>query len=42
MLEAAATASASIVVLGTGFGPGGFLYRKFYKWLVIYKMERAF
>jgi hypothetical protein len=42
MLEAAATALASIVVLGTGFGLGGFLYHKFYKWLVLYKMERAF
>ncbi|KAN0101635.1 hypothetical protein V8E51_012145 [Hyaloscypha variabilis] len=42
MLEAAATAFASILVLGTGFGLGGFLYHKFYKWLVIYKMERAF
>ena len=42
MLEAAATAFASIVVLGTGFGLGGFLYHKFYKWLVLYKMERAF
>jgi vacuolar-type H+-ATPase subunit E/Vma4 len=42
MLDAAATAFASIVVLGTGFGLGGYLYHKFYKWLVIYKMERAF
>jgi hypothetical protein len=42
MLEAAATAFASIIVLGTGFGLGGFLYHKFYKWLVLYKMERAF
>jgi vacuolar-type H+-ATPase subunit E/Vma4 len=42
MLDAAATAFASIVVLGTGFGLGGYLYHKFYKWLVIHKMERAF
>ena len=42
MVEAAATAFASILVLGTGFGLGGFLYHKFYKWLIVYKMERAF
>lgn len=42
MLEAAATAFASILVLGTGFSLGGYLYHKFYKWLVLYKMERAF
>jgi vacuolar-type H+-ATPase subunit E/Vma4 len=42
MLEAAATAFASILVLGTGFGLGGYLYHKFYKWLVLHKMERAF
>lgn len=42
MLEAAATAFASILVLGTGFGLGGYLYHKFYKWVVLYKMERAF
>jgi hypothetical protein len=42
MLEAAATAFASIVVLGTGFGLGGYLYHRFYKWLVLQKMENAF
>jgi hypothetical protein len=42
MADAAATAFASILVLGTGFGLGGYLYHKFYKWLVVYKMERAF
>ncbi|KAI9052356.1 hypothetical protein LZ554_003706 [Drepanopeziza brunnea f. sp. 'monogermtubi'] len=42
MIEAAATAFASIVVLGTGFGTGGYLYHKFYKWLVLHKMEGAF
>ncbi|TVY84306.1 hypothetical protein LSUE1_G007796 [Lachnellula suecica] len=42
MLEAAATAFASLVVLGTGFGLGGFLYHRFYKWLVLHKMEGAF
>lgn len=42
MLESAATAFASIVVLGTGFGLGGFLYHRFYKWLVLRKMEGAF
>jgi hypothetical protein len=31
MLEAAATAFASIIVLETGFGLGVFLYHKFYK-----------
>lgn len=42
MLESAATAFASIVVLGTGFGLGGYLYHKSYKWLVLRKMEGAF
>ena len=42
MLESAATAFASIVVLGTGFGIGGYLYHKSYKWLVLHKMEGAF
>jgi len=42
MLEAAATAFASIVVLGSGFAFGGFCYHKFYKWLVLQKMENAF
>jgi hypothetical protein len=42
MLDAAATAFASIIVLGTGFGLGGYMYHKFYKWLVLHKMERAF
>lgn len=42
MLDAAATAFASIVVLGTGFGVGGYFYHKFYKWLVLHKMEGAF
>lgn len=42
MVESAATAFASILVLGTGFGLGGYLYHKFYKWLVVHKMERAF
>jgi len=42
MLDAAATAFASIVVLGTGFGLGGYLYHRFYKWLVLQKMENAF
>ncbi|KAG4428154.1 hypothetical protein IFR05_016364 [Cadophora sp. M221] len=42
MIEAAATAFASIVVLGTGFGLGGYMYHKFYKWLVLHKMEGAF
>lgn len=39
---AAATAFASIIVLGTGFGFGGYIYYKFYKWLVLHKMEKAF
>jgi hypothetical protein len=42
MLEAAATAFASILVLGSGFAFGGFCYHKFYKWLVLRKMENAF
>lgn len=42
MVEAAATAFASIFVLGTGFAVGGYLYHRFYKWLVIHKMEGAF
>jgi hypothetical protein len=42
MLEAAATAFASILVLGTGFGLGGYMYHKFYKWLVLHKIEKAF
>ncbi|TVY92511.1 hypothetical protein LAWI1_G007732 [Lachnellula willkommii] len=42
MLESAATAFASLVVVGTGFGLGGYLYHKSYKWLVLHKMEGAF
>lgn len=42
MLDAAATVLASIVVLGSGFAFGGYVYHKFYKWLVLHKMENAF
>ncbi|KAF4628923.1 hypothetical protein G7Y89_g9230 [Cudoniella acicularis] len=42
MLEAAATAFASLLVLGTGFAAGGYLYHRFYKMLVLRKMEGAF
>jgi hypothetical protein len=42
MLDAAATAFASILVLGSGFAFGGYCYHKFYKWLVLKKMENAF
>ncbi|CAD6502902.1 BgTH12-02576 [Blumeria graminis f. sp. triticale] len=42
MLEAAATTLASILVLGSGFGIGGYLYHKFYKWLVLRKIDNAF
>jgi hypothetical protein len=42
MLESAGTAFAGILVLGTGFALGGYLYHRFYKWLVLHKMERAF
>ncbi|KFX97756.1 hypothetical protein O988_04695 [Pseudogymnoascus sp. VKM F-3808] len=42
MIEAAATAFASIVVLGAGFAFGGFCYHKFYKWHVLRKMRKAF
>lgn len=42
MLEAAATAFASVLVLGIGFGAGGYFYHRFYKWLVLHKMEIAF
>lgn len=30
------------MVLGTGFAFGGYLYHRFYKWLVLHKMEKAF
>lgn len=42
MLESAATALASILVLGGGFALGGYAYHNFYKWLVLHKMEKAF
>jgi hypothetical protein len=42
MVESAATALAGILVVGTGFALGGYLYHRFYKWLVLHKMERAF
>lgn len=42
MVDAAATALASIIVVGTGFALGGYMYHRFYKWLVIHKMEKAF
>lgn len=42
MLEAAATAFASILVLGAGFAFGGYAYHKFYKWIVLQKIEGAF
>jgi hypothetical protein len=42
MLESAATAFATIFVLGGGFAFGGFAYHKFYKWLVLHKMEGSF
>lgn len=42
MIEAAATAFASVVVLGAGFALGGWGYHKFYKWLVVQKIENAF
>jgi hypothetical protein len=42
MFEAAATAFASIIVLAMGFGFGGYLYHKFYKWQVLRKVENAF
>jgi hypothetical protein len=42
MWESAATAFASILVLGIGFGLGGYGYHKFYKWLVLHKIEKAF
>ena len=42
MVDAAATAFASIIVLGSGFALGGYMYHKFYKWLVLHKMENAF
>ncbi len=42
MLEAAATSLATIIIFGTGFGLGGYMYHKFYKWLVLHKMEQAF
>lgn len=42
MFESAVTAAAGILVLGSGFALGGYLYHRFYKWLVLHKMERAF
>lgn len=42
MLESAATTFASIVVLGVGFAAGGYLYHRFYKYLVVAKIENAF
>ncbi|KAK3937150.1 hypothetical protein QBC46DRAFT_393381 [Diplogelasinospora grovesii] len=42
MVEAAATSLASILVLGLGFGLAGYGYHKFYKYLVLEKMQKAF
>jgi hypothetical protein len=42
MLDAAATAITSMLVLGSGFAFGGCVYYKFYKWPVLHKMENAF
>ncbi|RFU33485.1 hypothetical protein B7463_g2892, partial [Scytalidium lignicola] len=42
MRETAATSLATIIVLGTGFGLGGYMYHRSYKWLVLHKMEKAF
>ncbi|KAM3073931.1 hypothetical protein ACMFMG_008547 [Clarireedia jacksonii] len=42
MIDAGATAFASVLVLGIGFGVGGYCYHRFYKWLVLHKMEIAF
>ncbi|KAM0555964.1 hypothetical protein ACHAPJ_005943 [Fusarium lateritium] len=42
MGESGATTFASILVLGLGFAAAGYLYHKFYKWLVLRKMHRAF
>ncbi len=42
MLESAATALASIVVVGVGFAAAGYAYHRSYKYLVLQKMARAF
>ncbi|KAF4967531.1 hypothetical protein FSARC_4916 [Fusarium sarcochroum] len=42
MGESGATTFASILVLGLGFAAAGYIYHKFYKWLVLRKMHRAF
>ncbi|TQS33845.1 hypothetical protein Golomagni_05796 [Golovinomyces magnicellulatus] len=42
MLEEAATTFATALVLGLGFGLGGYIYHKSYKWLVLEKMRGAF
>jgi len=42
MFESAATAFASILVLGLGFGVAGYAYHKSYKRLVLKKMALAF
>ncbi|KAI1002558.1 hypothetical protein K3495_g5648 [Podosphaera aphanis] len=42
MLEAAGTTLSAVIVLGIGFGAGGYGYHKFYKWLVLQKIDGAF
>jgi hypothetical protein len=42
VLETVATTIVSILIVGTGFGLGGYFYHKFYKHLVLHKMEKAF
>jgi hypothetical protein len=42
MIESAATAFASIAILGIGFSIAGYAYHKYYKSLVLKKMAKAF
>ena len=42
MWESAATTFASVFILAVGFALAAYGYHKFYKWLVVRKMKRAF
>ncbi|KHJ34289.1 putative p-loop containing nucleoside triphosphate hydrolase [Erysiphe necator] len=42
ILETAVTTLTTILILGIGFGIGGYAYHKSYKWLVLEKIDNAF
>ncbi|POS82442.1 hypothetical protein EPUL_006359 [Erysiphe pulchra] len=42
ILETAFTTLTTIIILGIGFGFGGYAYHKCYKWLVLEKIDNAF